>query len=257
MAEVVITVMIVMVFGTLLFSSASRRYARAERNIAKTEARLAAESVVQILAGKILKEESSEVIEKLVSRHGLPVTEGVIWADTENGESEKIRTVVTSFWREDGSELVLHAGADRKCIDRSRAGTPIRVYTIHSGSEGGERAMKKRKKILSDHSGMTLVEILTAFFILMLASKAVVSCISGYSRVIGKSRELSAAGTEVERLTGDAEYAAAAEIHLEIGGEEFVESGSYVEETVKDSDRPVTGFWADQAVMEEIFADGE
>ena len=65
--------------------------------------------------------------------------------------------------------------------------------------------MKKRKKILSDHSGMTLVEILTAFFILMLASKAVVSCISGYSRVIEKSRELSAAGTEVERLTGDAE----------------------------------------------------
>ena len=64
--------------------------------------------------------------------------------------------------------------------------------------------MKKRKKILSDHSGMTLVEILTAFFILMLASKAVVSCISGYSRVIEKSRELSAAGTEVERLTGDA-----------------------------------------------------
>lgn len=69
MAEVLITVMIVMVFGTLLFSSASRRYARAERNIAKMEARLAAESVVQVLAGKILKEESSEVIEKLVSRH--------------------------------------------------------------------------------------------------------------------------------------------------------------------------------------------
>lgn len=68
MAEVLITVMIVMVFGTLLFSSASRRYARAERNIAKMEARLAVESVVQVLAGKILKEESSEVIEKLVSR---------------------------------------------------------------------------------------------------------------------------------------------------------------------------------------------
>lgn len=46
MAEVLITVMIVMVFGTLLFSSASRRYVRAERNIAKMEARLAAESVV-------------------------------------------------------------------------------------------------------------------------------------------------------------------------------------------------------------------
>lgn len=65
MAEVLITVMIVMVFGTLLFSSASRRYARAERNIAKMEARLAAESVVQVLAGKILKEESSEVSKNL------------------------------------------------------------------------------------------------------------------------------------------------------------------------------------------------
>ena len=117
--------------------------------------------------------------------------------------------------------------------------------------------MKKRKKILLDRSGMTLVEILTAFFILMLASKAVFSCISGYSRVIEKSRELSAAGTEVERLAGDAEDATAAEIHLEIDGEEFVESGSYVEETVSDRDRPVTGFWADQAVTEEIFADGE
>ena len=114
--------------------------------------------------------------------------------------------------------------------------------------------MKKRKKILSDHSGMTLVEILTAFFILMLASKAVFSCVSGYSQVIQRSRELAAAAVSLERA---AEYAAAAEIHLEIGGEEFVESGSYVEETVKDSDRPVTGFWADQAVMEEIFADGE
>ena len=90
MAEVLITVMIVMVFGTLLFSSASRRYARAERNIAKTEARLAAESVVQVLAGKILKEESSEVIEKLVSRHGLPVTEGVVWAVREQTESASI-----------------------------------------------------------------------------------------------------------------------------------------------------------------------
>ena len=77
--------------------------------------------------------------------------------------------------------------------------------------------MKKRKKILSDHSGMTLVEILTAFFILMLASKAVVFCISGYSRVIEKSRELSAAGTEVERLTGDGEYGGVCGIRILCG----------------------------------------
>ena len=117
--------------------------------------------------------------------------------------------------------------------------------------------MRKRTKRFLDHDGMTLVEVMAAFFILMLASKAVFSCVSGYSRVIQRSRELAAAAVSLERAAGNAEYGTAAEIHLEIGGEEFVESGSYVEETVKDSDRPGTGFWADQAVMEEIFADGE
>ena len=64
MAEVLITVMIVMVFGTLLFFSIEKICAgRAEYR--EMEARLAAESVVQVLAGKILKEESSEVIENL------------------------------------------------------------------------------------------------------------------------------------------------------------------------------------------------
>ena len=117
--------------------------------------------------------------------------------------------------------------------------------------------MRKRTKRFLDHDGMTLVEVMAAFFILILASKAVFSCVSGYSRVIQRSRELAAAAVSLERAAGNAEYGTAAEIHLEMGGEEFVESGSYVEETVKDSDRPVTGFWADQAVMEEIFADGE
>ena len=117
--------------------------------------------------------------------------------------------------------------------------------------------MRKRTKRFLDHDGMTLVEVMAAFFILMLASKAVFSCVSGYSRGIQRSRELAAAAVSLERAAGNAEYGTAAEIHLEICGEEFVESGSYVEETVKDSDRPVTGFWADQAVMEEIFADGE
>ena len=117
--------------------------------------------------------------------------------------------------------------------------------------------MRKRTKRFLDHDGMTLVEVMAAFFILMLASKAVFSCVSGYSQVIQRSRELAAAAVSLERAAGNAEYGTAAEIHLEIGGEEYVESGYYVEETVKDSDRPVTGFWADQAVMEEIFADGE
>ena len=53
--------------------------------------------------------------------------------------------------------------------------------------------MRKRTKRFLDHDGMTLVEVMAAFFILMLASKAVFSCVSGYSRVIQRSRELAAA----------------------------------------------------------------
>lgn len=109
MAEVLMTVMLLMVISTLLFSSASRRYARAERNAAKTEARLAAETAVQVLAENILWEESSDMIEKLVSDHGLSKTYAVIWADNGDEEPEKIETTVSAFWNEDGSGLVLRA----------------------------------------------------------------------------------------------------------------------------------------------------
>lgn len=109
MAEVLMTVMLLMVISTLLFSSASRRYVRAERNAEKTEARLAAETAVQVLAENILREESSDMIEKLVSERGLPKTDAVIWADNGDEEPEKIETTVSSFWNADGSGLVLHA----------------------------------------------------------------------------------------------------------------------------------------------------
>ena len=109
MAEVLMTVMLLMVISTLLFSSASRRYARAERNAAKTEARLAAETAVEVLAENILRKESSDMIEKLVSERGLPKTDAVIWADNGDEEPEKIETTVSSFWNADGSGLVLRA----------------------------------------------------------------------------------------------------------------------------------------------------
>ena len=109
MAEVLMTVMLLMIMGTLLFSTASRSYARAERNAAKTQARLAAETAVQVLAEKILREEPSELIEELVSERGLPKTDGVIWTDTGDEEPEEVEVTVSSFWNADGSGLVLHA----------------------------------------------------------------------------------------------------------------------------------------------------
>ena len=109
MAEVLMTVMLLMIMGTLLFSTASRSYARAERNAAKTQARLAAETAVQVFAKKILREEPSEIIKELVSERGLPKTDGVIWADTGDEKPEAIEMTVSSFWNADGSGLVLHA----------------------------------------------------------------------------------------------------------------------------------------------------
>ena len=109
MLEALMMVMFLMVVGTLLFSSALRRYARAERNAAKTEARLAAETAVQVLAENILREESSVMVEKLISERGLPNTNAVIWADNGEEEPEKIETIVSSSWNADGSGLVLRA----------------------------------------------------------------------------------------------------------------------------------------------------
>lgn len=117
--------------------------------------------------------------------------------------------------------------------------------------------MRKRKKRPLDHNGMTLVEVMAAFFILILASKAVFSCVSGYSRVIRRSRELSTAAARLERGAGNTEYGTAAELHLEISGEKFVEPGYYVKETASDSGHAVSGFWIDESVMKEIFADEE
>lgn len=109
MAEVLMTVMLLMIMGTLLFSTASRSYARAERNAAKTQARLAAETAVQVFAKKIMREEPSEIIKELVSERGLPKTDGVIWADIGDEEPEEVEVTVSSFWNVDGSGLVLHA----------------------------------------------------------------------------------------------------------------------------------------------------
>ena len=117
--------------------------------------------------------------------------------------------------------------------------------------------MRKRTKRYLDHDGMTLVEVMAAFFILMLASKAVFSCVSGYSQVIQRSRELAAAAVSLERAAGNAEYGTAAEIHLEIGGEEFVEPGYCMKVTESNSVRSVSGFWLKETAMEESLADEE
>lgn len=109
MVEVLVTVMFVMTFASLLFSSAARRYHSALKSASGTEARLAAEAVVQIFAENMLRREPAGILEKLQEPEGLSETEAVVWTEDGNGEEKKIETIVSSYWKADGSGLVLHA----------------------------------------------------------------------------------------------------------------------------------------------------
>ena len=72
MAEVLVTVLFVTVFTSLLFSSGARHYRSALNFAAGTEARLAAEAVVQILMENMRQGEPTGILEKLQGPEGLP-----------------------------------------------------------------------------------------------------------------------------------------------------------------------------------------
>ena len=112
MAEVLVTVLFVMIFTSLLFSSGARRYRSALNFAAGTEARLAAEAVVQILV------------------------------ETGNGEKKRIETVISSYWKEDGSGLVLHAVCTvnnrKEGASRLIPMAPVFVSTPSSAERSGE-----------------------------------------------------------------------------------------------------------------------
>ena len=130
MAEVLVTVLFVTVFTSLLFSSGARRYRSALNFAAGTEARLAAEAVVQILVENMCQEEPTGILEKLQGPEGLPETEAAVWAETGNGE------------KKDGSGLVLQAVCtvnDRKeGASRLIPMSPVFVSTPSSAERSGE-----------------------------------------------------------------------------------------------------------------------
>lgn len=107
MAEVLVTVLFVTVFTSLLFSSGARRYRSALNFAAGTEARLAAEAVVQILVENMCQEEPTGILEKLQGPEGLPETEAAVWAETGNGGEKEDR---------DSHLLLLERGRFRTCV---------------------------------------------------------------------------------------------------------------------------------------------
>ena len=141
MAEVLVTVLFVTVFTSLLFSSGARRYRSALNFAAGTEARLAAEAVVQILVENMCQEEPT-IVKNYRGPEGLPETEAAVWAETGNGEKKRIETVISSYWKEDGSGLVLQAVCtvnDRKeGASRLIPMAPVFVSTPSSAERSGE-----------------------------------------------------------------------------------------------------------------------
>lgn len=101
-----------------------------------------------------------------------------------------------------------------------------------------------------DENGSTLVELMTAFLILLLVSEAVFLSISGYSKTVKRYREIYEAGNRLERHMGDPEYGEPAEIHLVIDGEEFLEPGYFAKETSDTGSIQVSGFWVSRSSEE-------
>ena len=64
--------------------------------------------------------------------------------------------------------------------------------------------MKKRWK--RNENGSTLVELMTAFLILLLVAEAMLLSVSGYSKTVKRYREIYEAGNRLERHMGDTEY---------------------------------------------------
>lgn len=114
-------------------------------------------------------------------------------------------------------------------------------------------------KKIGNENGSTLVELMTAFLILLLVSEAVFLCVSGYSKTVKRYREIYEAGNRMERRVGDPEYGEPAEIHLVIDGEEFLESGYFAEETSDTGSVQISGFWISMHSEEggECVEDGE
>lgn len=97
---------------------------------------------MQILVENMCQEEPTGILEKLQGPEGLPETEAAVWAETGNGEKKRIETVISSYWKEDGSGLVLQAVCtvnDRKeGASRLIPMAPVFVSTPSSAERSGE-----------------------------------------------------------------------------------------------------------------------
>ena len=115
-----------------------------------------------------------------------------------------------------------------------------------------------------NENGSTLVELMTAFLILLLVAEAKdVLEYGGKFYVVGSGRQalqknktqtedyylLTLAAIAKELSFRHAEPAA--EIHLAVDGEEFLESGYFAEETSDTGTVQVSGFWVSMTSEEE------
>lgn len=142
MAEVLVTVLFVTVFTSLLFSSGARRYRSALNFAAGTEARLAARRWCRSLWRICARRSRQESLKNYRDRRDFRRRRRPVWAETGNGEKKRIETVISSYWKEDGSGLVLQAVCtvnDRKeGASRLIPMAPVFVSTPSSAERSGE-----------------------------------------------------------------------------------------------------------------------
>ena len=175
MAEVLVTVLFVTVFTSLLFSSGARRYRSALNFAAGTEARLAAEAVVQILVENMCQEEPTGILENYRDRRDFPETEAAVGRDWKWGEKRDRDSHLLPLERGTVQDLCYRRSVpvnDRKeGASRLIPMAPVFVeYAVFGGTERGGKAMKRDGNGM--RNGSTLVELMTAFLILLLVAEA-------------------------------------------------------------------------------------
>lgn len=118
--------------------------------------------------------------------------------------------------------------------------------------------MKRRRRQVLNKKGLTLVEVIVAITILLMAAEIIVISVSFTARMNTRSQEIFSANEELGKKIMDESEGDAGTMEMEVGGGKITNSDDgklYSEASGKtENGVKVRGLWADDAVMADLFA---
>lgn len=118
--------------------------------------------------------------------------------------------------------------------------------------------MKRRRRQILNKKGLTLVEVIVAITILLMAAEIIAISVSFTARMNTRSQEIFSANEELGKKIMDESEGDAGTMEMEVGGAKITNSDDgklYSEASGKtENGVKVRGLWADDAVMADLFA---